>query len=103
MREYAVNLAQQMQSDRSTADVTLKDFIFKNPQTLGHFRSLWCTQLAKSLTRMFKWLDTAYAMHDSGLTQLAVMPFFLPYRDDPRFTALCQKLNVQVPAMSAKP
>ena len=39
---------------------------------------------------------------------MAVTPFFLPYRDDPRFVALCQKLNVQVAisareAMSDKP
>ena len=37
------------------------------------------------------------------MVQLAVTPFFRPYRDDPRFTALCQKLNVQLPATSAKP
>jgi TolB-like protein/Flp pilus assembly protein TadD len=101
-REYAVNLAQQMQSDRSTADVTLKDFIFKY-SNIGPFQIAVVYAARKEPDEMFKWLDTAYAMHDSGLTQLAVMPFFLPYRDDPRFTALCQKLNVQVPAMSAKP
>ena len=37
--------------------------------------------------------------HDSGLTQLAVTPFFLPYRDDPRFMALRQKLNVHLPQL----
>jgi hypothetical protein len=52
---------------------------------------------------MFQWLETAYATHDSGLVQLAVTPFFLPYRDDPRFVALSQKLKVQLPATSAKP
>jgi hypothetical protein len=52
---------------------------------------------------MFNWLDTAYATRDSGLTQLAVTPFFFPYLHDPRFTALCQKLNVQLPATSANP
>ena len=47
-------------------------------------------------------LDTAYATRDSGLTQLAVTPFFHPYLNDPRFDALCQKLNVQVPSASTK-
>ena len=37
----------------------------------------------------------AYATHDSGLTQLAITPFFFLYRDDPRFAALCQKLSVK--------
>jgi hypothetical protein len=52
---------------------------------------------------MFRWLDNAYATHDSGLTQLAITPFLLPYRDDPRFIALCQKLGVQIPAAPSKP
>jgi hypothetical protein len=52
---------------------------------------------------MFQWLDTAYGTRDSGLTQMAVTPFFLPYVDDPRFAALCEKLNVQLPATVAKP
>jgi len=51
---------------------------------------------------MFKWLGTAYAMRDSGLTQLAVTLFFLPHREDSRFIALCQKLNVHVPSVPAK-
>ena len=51
---------------------------------------------------MFKWLDTAYATRDSGMVQLAITPFFIPYRDDPRFTALCQKLNVRVPSSPTK-
>jgi hypothetical protein len=58
--------------------------------------------IRKEPDEMFKWLDTAYATRDSGLTQLAVTPFFLPYRDDPRFTALCQKLNVRVPSSPTK-
>jgi hypothetical protein len=59
--------------------------------------------IRKEPDQMLKWLETAYATHDSGMVELAVTPFFLPYRDDPRFMALCQKLNVQLPATSAKP
>ena len=58
--------------------------------------------IRKEPDEMFKWLDTAYATRDSGLTQLAITPFFIPYRGDPRFTALCQKLNVQLPSAPAK-
>jgi hypothetical protein len=54
---------------------------------------------------MFEWLDRAYTERDSGLTQLLVTPFILNYKDDPRFAAFCQKLNVQFPppASAAKP
>ena len=55
--------------------------------------------------KMFEWLDRAYTERDSGLTQLLVTPFILNYKDDPRFAAFCQKLNVQFPppASAAKP
>jgi TolB-like protein/Flp pilus assembly protein TadD len=100
-RDYAVNLAQQAQSDRSTVDAMLKDFIARYSNT-GPFQVAVLYAIRKEPDEMFKWLDTAYATRDSGLTQLAVTPFFLPYRDDSRFAALCQKLNVQVPSVPAK-
>ena len=101
-RDYAVNLAQQAQSDRSTADAMLKDFIASYSNT-GPFQIAVLYALRKEPDEMFRWLDTAYATRDSGLTQLAVTRFFLPYVNDSRFLALCQKLNVQVPSVPAKP
>ena len=53
--------------------------------------------------RCFDWLDSAYATHDSGLTQLLITPFVSQYREDPRFVALCQKLGVQLRSSTAKP
>jgi TolB-like protein/Tfp pilus assembly protein PilF len=100
-REYAVNLAQQAQSDRSTADAALMDFIAKY-SNIGPFQIAVLYAIRKEPDKMFKWLDTAYATRDSGRTQLAVTPFFLPYVNDSRFVALCQKLNVQVPSVPAK-
>ena len=100
-RNYAVALVQQAQADRPAADATLKDFIAKDSNG-GAFQIAVLYAIRKEPDEMFKWLDTAYATRDSGLTQLAITPFFLPYRDDPRFTALCQKLNVQVPSSPTK-
>jgi serine/threonine-protein kinase len=100
-RDYAVALVQQAQGDQSAADATLKDFIAKDSNG-GAFQVAVLYAIRKEPDQMFKWLDTAYATRDSGLTQLAVTPFFLPYRDDPRFTAMCQKLNVQVPSSPTK-
>jgi serine/threonine-protein kinase len=100
-RDYAVALAQQAQGDQSAADARLKDFIAKDSNG-GAFQIAVLYAIRKEPDQMFKWLDTAYDTRDSGLTQLAVTPFFLPYRDDPRFTALCQKLNVRVPSSPTK-
>jgi hypothetical protein len=69
----------------------------------GAFQVAVLYAIRKEPDEMFKWLDTAYATRDSGLSQLPVTPFFLPYMNDPRFVALCQKLNVQVLATSTKP
>jgi TolB-like protein/Tfp pilus assembly protein PilF len=101
-RDYAVALVQQAQGDRSTADGALKDFIARDSNG-GAFQIAVLYAIRNQPDQMFKWLDTAYATHDSGMIQFAVTPFFIPYRDDSRFTALCQKLNVQLPATSAKP
>ena len=100
-RDYAVALVQQAQGDQSAADARLKDFIAKDSNG-GAFQVAVLYAIRKEPDQMFKWLDTAYDSRDSGLTQLAVTPFFLPYRDDPRFTALCQKLNVRVPSSPTK-
>ena len=100
-RDFAVALVQQAHGDRSAADAALKDFIARDSNG-GAFQIAVLYAIRKEPDQMFKWLDTAYDTRDSGLTQLAVTPFFLPYRDDPRFTALCQKLNVRVPSSPTK-
>jgi len=101
-RDYAVALVQQAQGDRAAADGSLNDFIAQNSNG-GAFQVAVLYAIRKEPDEMFKWLDTAYATRDSGLSQLAVTPFFLPYIGDARFIALCQKLNVQLPSASAKP
>jgi TolB-like protein/cytochrome c-type biogenesis protein CcmH/NrfG len=100
-RDYAVTLVQQVQGDRSVADTTLKDFIAKDSMG-GAFQIAVLYAIREEPEQMFKWLDIAYEVRDSGLTQLAITPFFLSYRDDPRFAALCQKLNVQLPSGATK-
>jgi len=101
-RDFAVALVHQAQGDRSAADAALKNFIAKD-SIGGAFQVAVLYAIRKEADQTFKWLDTAYATRDAGLTQLAVTPFFLPYRGDPRFTELCQKLNVKMPSASANP
>jgi TolB-like protein/Tfp pilus assembly protein PilF len=100
-RDYAIALVQQTQDDRVVADAALKDFIARNSDG-GAFQIAVLYAARKEPDEMFKWLETAYATHDSGLSQMAVTPFFLPYVNDSRFVALCQKLNVQVPSGPTK-
>ena len=94
-RHYAIALVKQLRGDRLAADAALKDFI-ENDSDGGAFQVAVLYAVRKEPDQMFKWLDTAYETRDSGMIQLAIMPFFRPYFGDPRFTALCQKLNVQV-------
>jgi len=101
-RDFAMAMVKQTDSDRSVADAALTDFIAKD-STGGAYQVAVLYAVRKEPDRMFEWLETAYATRDSGLSQLTVTPFFFPYHDDPRFSVLCKKLNVQVPAISAKP
>ena len=101
-RDFAMAMVQQAYGDRAAADAALKNFIAKD-SVGGAFQVAVLYAIRKQPDEMFKWLETAYATRDSGMVQLATIPFFYPYRDDPRFAALCQKLNVRLPASSAKP
>jgi adenylate cyclase len=101
-RDYALTLAKQTHRDRAAADTALKSFSDKYTNN-GAFQIAVIYAVRKEPDEVFRWLDKAYATHDSGLTQLVITPFLTDYRDDPRFIALCQKLGVQIPAASPKP
>src|SRR2546423_5221100 len=101
-RNYAIAMVQQAQGDRATADAALKHFIASNSKG-GEFQVAILCAIRKEPDEMFKWLDAALVARDSGLVQLPITPFFFPYWGDPRFTALCQKLSVQLPSRSTKP
>jgi adenylate cyclase len=96
-RDYAMTVVQQAQPDRAAADAALKTFSEKY-KTSASFQIAFLHAMRKEPEEVFKWLDTAYAVHDSGLTQLVITPFLSDYRSDPRFIALCQKLGVRLRA-----
>jgi tetratricopeptide (TPR) repeat protein len=100
-RDFAMAMVKQTDSDRSVADAALKDFMAKD-STGGAYQVAVLYALRKEPDQMFKWLDTAYETRDSGLSQLVVTPFFIPYRNEPRFVALCQKLHIELPSAAAK-
>ena len=96
-REYAFTLVQQTQPDRGAADTALRNFSAKYARG-GAYQIAVIHALRKEPDEMFRWLDNAYAAHDSGLSQLVITAFLSEYREDPRFVALSRKLGVQLPA-----
>ena len=100
-REYALTLVQQMEADRGAADMALRNFSSKYASS-GAFQIAVIHALRKEPDEMFRWLDTAYATHDSGLTQLVITPFLFEYRNDPRFVGLCQKLGTHLSATAER-
>ena len=101
-QDYALALATQEQSDRTTADAALQKLIHEDAVN-GPFQIAAVYGLRKEPDKMFDWLDRAYTERDSGLTQLLITPFLLQYQTDPRFAALCQRLKVQFPPVITKP
>src|SRR4029450_4302201 len=82
-REYALTLGKQTQPGRSAADTAVREFSSKYASN-GAYQIAVIHALRKEPDEMFRWLDNAYATHDSGLTQLVITPFVFEYRDDPR-------------------
>jgi TolB-like protein/Flp pilus assembly protein TadD len=96
-QDYALALAQQGQGDRTAADGALQKFIQKyGDEATFQIASMYA--LRKEPNEMFAWLDRAYAANDLGLPQLLIAPFLNKYRDDPRFTALWQKIKLPAAA-----
>ena len=46
--------------------------------------------------KAFEWLDRAYAQRDGGLPDLKFDPFLVKLRDDPRYAAMLNRLNLPV-------
>jgi TolB-like protein/Flp pilus assembly protein TadD len=92
-QDYSLALAQQGQGDRAAADEALQKFIQKNGDEAA-FQIASMYALRKEPNEMFAWLERAYAANDLGLPQLLIAPFLNKYRDDPRFTALWQKIKL---------
>ena len=97
-RDFAQALALQAQPDRAAAERALQALIDVYRYG-GPFQIATVYAFRKEPDRVFEWLDHAYEVRDSGLTQLLVTPFLLDYRDDPRFVALAAKLKIDPAAL----
>ena len=70
--------------------LALKDFIAKDSNG-GAFQIAVLYAIRKEPDEMFKWLDTAYATRDSGLTQLADNTFLPPLSGRPALHRIVPK------------
>jgi hypothetical protein len=60
--------------------------------------------LRKDPDKVFEWLDRAWANRDNNVCIVYYDPFILPYKNDPRFAAFCQKIGLPTPAeLAASP
>lgn len=94
-RDLNVALAMQASPDRAAADVALKNLIDRYAG-IAAYQVGDAYAIRKDPDNMFKWLERAYAQKDLGLLGMTGDPFILPYRHDPRFIALCEKMKLPV-------
>ncbi len=91
--DFAHALVGQRSVDRKDADAVLQRFI-EQYDNIGAFQVASLHALRREPDQMFAALDRAYAIKDSGLTQLLSDPFIVKYHDEPRFVAFCARLNI---------
>jgi tetratricopeptide (TPR) repeat protein len=79
--------------DISESDKELEEFI-------ANYHENWGYQIAQNYAfrgdadKTFYWLEQAYNLHDSGLSELFGDPFFNKIKTDPRFTAFMKKMKL---------
>jgi hypothetical protein len=59
--------------------------------------------LEKQPDKVFEWLDRAVAARNDGTSSLLIDQILKPYRNDPRFVALCRTVGLLAPTVVAKP
>ena len=98
-------MAQQIGFDRKQADAALHDYIARNGKDQPYLvADLYA--LRKQPDDMFEWLQRASTRHDRNLINgtlfdgLLADPFTLAYQRDPRFAALCKRMDLPLPGQT---
>lgn len=92
IRDGLYAIAYSALGKQKESDAALKKLIAKYPS--------YTYEIARSYAfrnepdEAFKWLDRAYAQHDSGLIATKVDPFLRNLHNDPRYAAFLKKLNL---------
>ena len=94
-RDIALAFATQGGNDRAVADEAVKRLIDTSADGSA-YQIAEVDGWRKDPDSMFKWLDRAGAIRDSGIGRLLTDPFILRYQDDPRFAAFCKKVRLPI-------
>ena len=94
--DTAVALAQQASGNQAEADAALQQLLEKYSE-----RAPLSIAIAYGYRgyadKVFEWLERAYAMREPRLVVALGQAMLKPYRSDPRFIALCERIGVPVP------
>jgi TolB-like protein/Flp pilus assembly protein TadD len=103
LRDFALANARQIGNDKAAADAALKSLIDQYGQSDAYLIAR-VYALRKDPDKVFEWLDRAWANRDNNVCIVYYDPFILPYKNDPRFAAFCQKIGLPTPAeLAASP
>jgi len=92
IRTNYIAMAEFAAGDHAAADIALKQFIDMGPGNESNVAEIYALRLEPDA--MFDWLERAWAAHDSGVLEIRISPFFLRYKNDPRFIAFGRKIGV---------
>ena len=96
IHDVAVTLAQQTLGDQPEADAAVKVLIEQHAADDPLGIAIVCAYRGEA-DKVFEWLDRAYELHEPRLIGNLRNPFLERYRSDPRFAALCNKMDLPVP------
>jgi serine/threonine-protein kinase len=94
-RDIALAMAQQIGPDEAAADAALQTATARDG-TAYQVAEIYA--MRHDPDHVFAWLDRAWGNHDTGVHRLLYDPFIAPYRNDPRFAAICRKIGLPTPA-----
>jgi TolB-like protein/Tfp pilus assembly protein PilF len=92
-RELTLATVLQIGPDRAAANAALQTLIAKQAGTSAAQIAV-IYAMRRDPDNMFKWLDRAWKNRDGGISFLLTNPWALRYKDDPRFAAFCEKVDL---------
>jgi tetratricopeptide (TPR) repeat protein len=94
--DTAVALAQQASGNQAEADAALQQLLDKYSERAPLSIAI-AYGYRGDADKVFEWLERSYAMREPRLVVALGQAMLKPYRSDPRFVALCEKIGVPVP------
>jgi len=92
IRTQEIAMAEFAAGDQAAADAALKQFIGMGPGNESNVAEIYAVR--QEPDAMFDWLERAWTGRDAGALEFRTSPFFLRYKDDPRYVAFGRKVGV---------